>query len=98
MSIDTKTLEKISFKCIEELNCQLPPESRLQKSLDAILVGEGGVLDSLGLITLIVSLEEALEEEIGAHTALLEEEFLVDSNGPFCTLGSLIDWVISRVE
>ena len=98
MSIDPKTLEQISFKCIEELNNMLPPESRLQKSLDAILVGEGGTLDSLGLITLIVSLEEALEEEIGTHTAFLEEEFLVDSNGPFRTVGSLVGWINTKIE
>jgi len=98
MNIDPKTLEQISFKCIEELNNQLPPESRLQKSLDAILVGEGGTLDSLGLITFIVSLEEALEEETGVHMALLEEELLVDSNGPFRTVGSLLGCINKKIE
>jgi D-alanine--poly(phosphoribitol) ligase subunit 2 len=98
MNIDSKAIEQIIFKCIEELNRQLSPESKLQNSLDAILVGEGGALDSLGLITLIVSLEEAVQEETGICMALLEEELLVDSEGPFHTVGSIVNWIISKLD
>ena len=97
MSISPSSVESVVYKCIEELNRQLPAELKLQSSLDAILVGEGGVLDPLGLITLIVSLEEAMEE-VGVHTTLLEEEFLVDSKGPLRTVGSLIDLIVSKIE
>ena len=96
--VDPKKIESISYKCIEELNRQFPPELRLQNSMDAILVGEGGILDSLGLITLIVSLEEALENETGVHMALLEEELLIDPDGPFRTVGTLVSWIVSRIE
>jgi D-alanine--poly(phosphoribitol) ligase subunit 2 len=98
MSIDHKAIKQISFQCIEELNRQLPLEGKLQSSLDTILVGEGGVLDSLGLITFIVSIEEAVEEETGSHMALLKEEFLVDSEGPFRTIGSMVSWIISKLD
>ena len=98
MNIDAAAIEQIVFKCIEELNLQLPPESKLQNSLDTILVGEAGVLDSLGLITFIVSLEEAVEEETGTHMALLEEELLVDSEGPLRTVGSMVNWIVSRLD
>ena len=98
MNIDSKAIEQISFKCIEELNRQLPPESKLKNSLDAILVGEGGALDSLGLITLIVSLEEAVQEETGICMELLEEELLIDSEGPFRTVGSIVNWIISKLD
>jgi D-alanine--poly(phosphoribitol) ligase subunit 2 len=96
MPIHPSTVELIVYKCIEELNHQLPAELKLQSSLDTILIGEGGVLDSLGLITLVVSLEEAMVE-VGIHTALLEEEFLVDSEGPLRTVGSLVDLIISKI-
>ena len=96
MSISPNTVESIVYKYIEELNRQLPAELKLQSSLDTILVGEGGMLDSLGLITLVVSLEEAMEE-VGVHTALLEEEFLVDSEGPLRTVGSLVDLIVSKI-
>jgi D-alanine--poly(phosphoribitol) ligase subunit 2 len=98
MNIDHKAIQQISFQCIEELNRQLPSEAKLQTSLDTILVGEGGVLDSLGLITFIVSLEEALLEETGSHMALLKEELLVDSEGPFRTVGSMVSWIISKLD
>lgn len=97
MPICPNTIESVVYKCVEELNRQLPAELKLQSSLDAILVGEGGVLDSLGLITLIVSLEEAMEGA-GVHIVLLEEEFLVDSKGPLRTIGSLIDLIVSKIE
>ena len=55
------------------------------------------MLDSLSLITLVVSLEEAMEG-VGVHTALLEEEFLVDSDGPLSTVGTLVDLIVSKIE
>ena len=97
MPISTSTVKSIIYNRIEELNRQLPAELKLKNSLDTILVGEGGILDSLGLITLVVSLEEAMEE-VGVHTALLEEEFLVDSEGPLRTVGSLVDLIVSKIE
>jgi hypothetical protein len=39
---------------IEELNRQLPPKQRIPVGVDTSLFGEGGRLDSLGLINLLL--------------------------------------------
>ena len=46
-------------------------------SADTVLLGEGGALDSLGLVRLVMAVEQKLEDAVGALTeyaaALLSE-------------------------
>ncbi len=40
-------------QAVAELNLSLPPEKQISSDPDAILFGEGGQLDSLGLVNLV---------------------------------------------
>ena len=48
----------IIYKCAEELNKQLPEEGKLILDESAAIVGKNSPLDSLGLVMLMVSIEE----------------------------------------
>lgn len=91
---DQKDIAGIIDGCIEELNQQLPEEAKLVRSSTSILVGEGGTLDSLGLITLLVNVEQALAEKCGISVSLLDE-LMAEHAGehPFHTVASLLEWV-----
>ncbi len=44
-----KKLTQLLFEVVDELNEQLPKDKRLEQSLNTVLFGETGTLDSLGL-------------------------------------------------
>jgi acyl carrier protein len=85
------------FDAVDEVNGQLPAERRVPKSLDAVLYGGPGGLDSLGLVNIIVAVEERIEE-FGGPIALADEKAMSQKHSPFATIGSLVDYVSKLVE
>ena len=81
------------YVCMEELNHQLPADGRLLLSPKTILVGDGGALDSLGLITLLVNIEQVLLEKQGLTVALLDT-LMAEHAGthPLHTVSTLAAW------
>lgn len=62
------------------------------------LIGSESVIDSLGLVTLVVDLEQKLEEEYGIKLVLSNEEEMTRQNSPFQTVKSLTDYICSLVQ
>jgi acyl carrier protein len=62
------------------------------------LIGLQAVLDSLGLVTLIVDLEQRLEEEYGLSLTLVDEHAMSQRSSPFRTPQSLIDYICLLIE
>jgi len=84
----------IIYGCIDELNQQLPENGRLVKSAETVLAGDGGVLDSLGLITLLVDIELVLAERHGISVAILDILMAEQENqARIHTVAALLDWV-----
>jgi acyl carrier protein len=62
------------------------------------LFGSGAFLDSLGLVTLIVDLEQRLEDEYGLSLTLADERAMSQKNSPFRTVRALADHIRLLVE
>lgn len=86
----------VIFECVAELNKQLLPAERLQPSLDAVLIGEGGTLDSLGLVTLIASIEQSLSEHLSIDLPLIDEVIGDYQTETAWTIGRLQQFITSR--
>ena len=84
---------KTIFSAVDEINLLLPKSRRLDRSIDTVLVGESGALDSLGFITFIVATEQKIEEEFGVAIILSGERAASDENNPFQSIGTLADHV-----
>ena len=65
---------------------------------ETVLFGEGGLLDSLGLVTLIVELEQRIEDRFGVRVALADERALSERRSPYRTVGSLADYAALRAR
>jgi acyl carrier protein len=61
------------------------------------LIGPGS-LDSLGLVTLIVDLEQRFKDEYGVSLTLADDRALSQKNSPFRTLQSLTDYICLLIE
>jgi acyl carrier protein len=97
MSVTEQELLPIIFRCVEEINFLLPNEQKLSASPDTILVGEGGRLDSLALINLVVLLEEELQKVLSVTVVLTNEELIADGKGPYRTIAMLARFLADQI-
>lgn len=86
------------FAAVDTVNRSRPPERRLARSLDAALTGEEAVLDSLGMVNLVVAVEEEVAEALGTPMRIADEPARARADGRFRTLGSLVEHLVSVVE
>jgi acyl carrier protein len=62
------------------------------------LIGREAVLDSMGLVNLIVEVEQRLEEEYDVTIVLADERAMSQKNSPFRSVQSLADYICQLVE
>lgn len=89
----------IVYRCAQELNKQLPPESRLSCSEDTLLVDTGSVLDSLGMITLSVNVEQEVANLCGVQLGVMDTLMTEHPEGhPLATMSSTAHWIAGQVN
>ena len=86
------------LNAVEELNQQLLPHEQVPLSVDAQLFGSGGNLDSLGLVNLIVLVEERATNELGVSITLTNEKKLSQENSPFRSVQTLASHIHALLE
>ena len=94
--INKESVKKIIFKCVDDTN--LEDGSSISKDLNTILMGSDSEIDSLGLVSLIVSIEEAINLELGVSITLADEKAMSQRISPFKTLDTLSNYIISLLE
>jgi acyl carrier protein len=85
-------LVTIVLDCLRELGRQESLELAAELGPDTRLFGEGGALDSVGLVSLAVAVEQAVEERYGRPVSLADEKALSQARSPYRTVGTLADY------
>lgn len=88
--------EKITqslYEVIDEINLELPDDMKLEKSTSTVLFGDGGKLDSLGLVNLVVAAEQKITEDFDNPISISDERAMSQKNSPFRTVETLIDYI-----
>lgn len=62
------------------------------------LFGREGLLDSMGVVSLIVAVEQAIEDRHGVPVALADERALSQSEGPYRTIDTLAEYARGVLE
>ncbi len=93
-----KNITKLIFEIIDDINQQLPRKHNLKKSLDTSLFGPTGNLDSLGIVNLIVAVEQKIREVFGVRITLANERAMSQNDSPFETIGTLVDYIYSLLQ
>jgi hypothetical protein len=86
------------YEAVDELNGQLPRSQRLAKSPDTPLMGPGAALDSLGLVNLIATTQQKIEEVLGARLSLVDGDFLASGSLQVSTLGGFVDFIEATLD
>ena len=84
-SIIIQSLEEVNEVLGEKIVGPVIPETRI--------FGRKGVLDSMGLVTLITDLEEKLEEEFGVSLILADDRAMSQEKSPFRSVSSLAEYI-----
>jgi len=84
------------FRCVEELNRQLPEESKLILEESTAIAGENSPLDSLGLVTLMICIEGNLIP-LGVSINILDK-LTESSKFPFITIGEMSLWLLDQLK
>jgi acyl carrier protein len=77
----------------EAISLAGPPPQDLVLDEETALLGPAAALDSMGLVTLIVDLEQRIEEQYGQTVIFADEQAMSRRNSPFRTIGTLTDHV-----
>lgn len=97
MAVNERVLQAV-YNAVDEYNGMCPDDMQLAKSLDTGVVGGDGNLDSVGIVSLIVAVEGAVEDEFGATIALADENAASPEKTPFKTIATLVDHVTRLLE
>jgi acyl carrier protein len=64
---------------------------------DTRLFGPEGVLDSLGLVSVLVELEQEIADRAGSTISLMDDRAMSESASPFRTVQSLADYIARQM-
>lgn len=90
-------VQGIVVDVIHQFNQQYAGRYELKPSLDTVLFGLNGVLDSLGLVSFIVAVEMKIEQEFHRPTVLADARAISQQNSPFRTVETLIDYIVNVI-
>ena len=82
---------QVIYSSIDEINQQY--DTHIVKELNTKLFGKESALDSLGLVSLITSIEEHIEELTGNYFPIADERALSAETSPFKTVETLTDYI-----
>jgi acyl carrier protein len=90
--VTSTEIEQTVLRAMEQVNLARKPESRLVIAPDAPLFGGGSPLDSLGLVSLLIDIEEALQDRGHAMT-LSDARAMSQTRSPFRDVPALVAYI-----
>ena len=95
---DISKITKLVFDAVTTINDQVDEDLKLNLARDTVLFGEESKLDSIGLVNLIVTVEQNIEDEFDISLTLADEEAMSQEQSPFRSIGALIDYVTKLLK
>jgi len=81
------------YRAVDWINGELPPDRQLTKAPETRLLGSRSVLDSLHLVSLLITIEREVEDIFGLALTLANERALSMKESPFRTVESLASYI-----
>ncbi|MHB8521320.1 MAG: hypothetical protein ACYDH9_11270 [Limisphaerales bacterium] len=84
---------EVIYRTVDEANEQQDANRKIAKSIDTVLLGDSGVLDSVGLINFIILLEQHIEQSLGPRISLTTDSQLYGMDSPLRTVQLLAQYL-----
>lgn len=93
--IDRSNVYEIVLESLNEVFVQAGTPAPDNITEDSVLVGADAILDSLGVVSLIVEVEQRLEGRFNVSVTLANDKAMSQKNSPFRTVRVLTDHVLA---
>lgn len=90
--ITNETILELVLQAMRTMNLARDPASQLAVSREAALFGRESPLDSLGLLTLLLDIEEDLQRA-GCRVRLSDDRAMSQTRSPFRSVETLVDYI-----
>ncbi len=94
MADRSRVLEAL-YAAVDDLNLQLVPADRLEKSENTPLIGDATHLDSLGFLNLVLGAETQVNARCSPPINLAERLLEQEETGLPATLGALASFIVA---
>ncbi len=95
---DRSTAKEVVLSSLRELLTQNGDDIPSPFDEAVVLVGKEAVIDSLGMVSLIVEIEQALETGHDISVTLANDRAMSERNSPFRSVGVLTDHICTLVD
>ncbi len=96
-SNDAENILAAIYRAVDSINSELAPDRQLSKTPATRLLGPQSVLDSMHLVSLLITTEREVEDAFGVAFTLADELALSMKASPFRSIASLADYVSTRL-
>lgn len=86
-------LRELIYPSLAEIRKSLDSSEALPDSPDTILFGPASVLDSLSVVSLLMAVEEKIEEKGGKGVTLANDRAMSRRSSPYRTAGTLAEYI-----
>lgn len=93
MKPSKEQIVEVIYSSIDGLNEMLPPDQWLEKSPQAVILKQGGGLDSLGFVNFVSLVEEKYFDRFGQRIVLAQTGPSPDGQHPFQSVECLIEYI-----
>jgi len=90
-------IQDLVLGAMRNVNMARTAESQLDVGPDAAVFGPGSALDSLGLVSLLIDIEEALLDR-GFAVTLSDSRAMSQSRSPFRNVPALVSYIEEAVQ
>jgi acyl carrier protein len=97
MDLQEKVIQ-IVFGALENLNMERASDNKVPVAGDTLLLAEGGMVDSLELVSLVVDVETAIAERFGCEVSLTDDEAMSREESPFLSVAALCEYVCEVLQ
>jgi len=91
---------QLIYNALDTVNDMYDDDKKITitKTEDSLLFNKELALDSLSLISLVVEIEESLEDKYDAEIMLADDRAMSQNVSPFHSFGTLTDYVMTLLE
>jgi len=94
MTIDIVIALEATASAVRELNSTLSDDNQISEDPEAVLYGTGSNLDSLGLVNLVMAVEQHISEYTGLDVILASEAAMSRKRSPYRSLRALAEYAV----
>lgn len=87
-------VKRLTLEAVADQGAEAPAEI----GPDTRLFGRDGLLDSMALVSMVMSLEQEIADRFGVSIGLADEKALSQKHSPFRSLGSLASYAAAEIE